>query len=160
SVARLERVFSNTNGNLHALSEVVVKDPAAWAPEQKKMRTPVEYVTAAMRLTNWPRGRECYQQKKQLRRLVSAVRLSGEVPFAAPSPKGWPDTADAWNGSDGMLDRIEWAKNFGEELPESVNAAATAEMGLGPLLRPATKAVMAKASSHGEAIALLIASPE
>jgi len=160
SVARLEKVFNDTNGNLHALSEAVVHDPAAWAPEQKKMRTPVEYVTAAMRLTGWPRGRNDDHQQMHLRRLINSVRLMGEVPFAAPSPKGWPDTADAWNGSDGMLDRIEWAKNFGDELSDSVNAAATAEMGLGPLLRPVTKSVMAKASNHGEAIALLIVSPE
>jgi uncharacterized protein (DUF1800 family) len=160
SVAKLEKVFKDTKGNLHALSEAVVNDPAAWTPEQKKMRTPVEYVTAAMRLTGWPHGGDSDRQQKHLRRLIASVRLMGEVPFAAPSPKGWPDTADAWNGSDGMLDRIEWAKNFGDELPDSVNAAATAEMGLGPLLRPATKSVMAKASNHGEAIALLIVSPE
>jgi uncharacterized protein (DUF1800 family) len=160
SVSKLERVFNDTNGNLHALSEAVVRDPAAWKPEQKKMRTPVEYVTAAMRLTGWPHGGDNDHQQKHLRRLIASLRLMGEVPFAAPSPKGWPDTADAWSGSDGMLDRIEWARDFGGELPENVNAAATAEMGLGPLLRPTTKAVMAKASSHREAIALLIVSPE
>lgn len=160
SVARLEKVFNDTKGNLHALSVAVVNDPAAWAPEQKKMRTPVEFVTAAMRLTSWPRGRNDDHQRNHLRRLVNSVRLMGEVPFAAPSPKGWPDTADAWDGSDGMLDRIEWAKNFGDELAGSIDASATAEMGLGPLLRPATKAVMAKASNRGEAVALLIVSPE
>lgn len=160
SVARLAKVFKDTRGNLHALSEAVVNDPAAWAPEQKKMRTPVEFVTAAMRLTGWPHGGDNDRQQKHLRRMIASVRLMGEVPFAAPSPKGWPDTADAWSGADGMLDRIEWAKNFGDELPESINAAAVAEMGLGPLLRPATKSVMAKASNHGEAIALLVVSPE
>jgi len=160
SVARLEKVFRDSGGNLHALSEAIVTDPAAWAPEQKKMRTPVEYVTAAMRVTGWPHGGESDRQQKHLRRLIASVRMMGEVPFAAPSPKGWPDTADAWSGSDGMLDRIEWAKEFGDDAPESINVAATAETGLGPLLRPATKAALAKASNRGEALALLIVSPE
>jgi uncharacterized protein (DUF1800 family) len=124
------------------------------------MRTPVEFVTAAMRLTAWPHEANEDRQQRRLRRLIASVRIMGEIPFAAPSPKGWPDTADAWSGSDGMLDRIEWARDFGGELPENVDAAATAEMGLGPLLRPTTRAVMAKASSHGEAVALLIVSPE
>jgi len=34
------------------------------------------------------------------------------------------------------------------------------ESGLGPLLRPATRVAMSKAASSGEAIALLLASPE
>lgn len=124
------------------------------------MRTPVEYVTAAMRLTGWPHGADSDRQQKHLRRMIASVRMMGEVPFAAPSPKGWPDTADAWSGSDGMLDRIQWAKEFGENAPDSINVAAAAERGLGPLLRPATKAALAKASNRGEALALLIVSPE
>jgi uncharacterized protein (DUF1800 family) len=160
SVARLQKAFIETHGNLRALYETIVKDPAAWTPQQKKMRTPVEYVTAAQRLVGWPSHGDQERQERHARRIIAAVRLMGEVPFAAPSPKGWPDTADAWSGSDGLLDRIEWAKNFGEELGGNFNAGAVAEMGLGPLLRPATKTVMARASNPGEAIALLLASPE
>jgi uncharacterized protein (DUF1800 family) len=160
SVARLEKTFNQTGGNLHALAETVVNDPAAWGAEQKKMRTPVEYVTAAMRLTGWPQGGGDDHQHNRLRHLLAAVRVMGEVPFAAPSPKGWPDTADAWNGSDAMLGRIQWAKSFGSDLPASVNARAAAEMCLGPLLRPATQSAIAKASTPGEAFALLLASPE
>lgn len=160
SVARLERTFNETRGNLHALAEAVVNDPAAWTAQPSKMRTPVEYVTAAMRLVGWPHADDPDHRAKQMRRTMAAVRLMGEVPFAAPSPKGWPDNADAWSGSDGLLDRIEWAREFGNALPASLNAAAVAEMGLGPLLRPATRAVMARAASQGEAVALLLASPE
>ena len=158
SVKRLEAVFNDTGGNLRALSEAVVKDPAAWGADQKKFRTPVEYVTAAMRLTGW-NGQGEYGDK-QMKRLMGAVRLMGEVPFEAPSPKGWPDTADAWNGSDGLLGRIQWAKEFGDGLPQTFNVGDMANDGLGPLLRTNTKTVMAKANSKGEAVALLLASPE
>jgi uncharacterized protein (DUF1800 family) len=160
SVARLEKVFNETHGNLHALSETIVNDPAAWQSEQKKMRTPVEYVTAAMRMSGWPQSRDLDRQRKYLRGLLGAVRVMGETPFAPPSPKGWPDSADAWSGSDAMLGRIQWAKYFGNSLPLSLNASAAAEMALGPLLRPATKSAIADASTQGEAFALLLASPE
>ncbi len=151
-MARLEKTFNQTRGDLHALTETIVNDPAAWQSEQKKMRTPVEYVTAAMRLSGWPQSRDLDHQRKHLRNLLAQVRVMGETPFAAPSPKGWSDNADAWNGSDAMLGRIQWAKNFGSNLAPSINASAAAEMGLGPLLRPATKSAMAGASTQGEGV--------
>jgi uncharacterized protein (DUF1800 family) len=160
SVARLEKTFNETHGNLHALAETIVNDPAAWGAEQKKMRTPVEFVTAAMRLGGWPQLRDRDHRRNHLHRLLAAVRVMGEVPFGAPSPKGWPDDTNSWNGADAMLARIQWAKEFGADLPGSINANEAAEMALGPLLRPATKSAMANASSQGEAFALLLASPE
>ncbi|HTT97947.1 MAG TPA: DUF1800 domain-containing protein [Rhizomicrobium sp.] len=160
SVARLEKTFNDTHGNLHALAQAIVNEPAAWSAEQKKMRTPIEYVTAAMRLSGWPQTRDMDHQRNHLKRLLASVRVMGEVPFGAPSPKGWPDDADSWNGADAMLGRIQWAKDFGSDLPASINASAAAEMALGPQLRPATKSAMASASSQNEAFALLLASPE
>jgi uncharacterized protein (DUF1800 family) len=158
SVKRLETVFNDTGGNLHALSEAVVKDPAAWNPELRKFRTPIEFVTAAMRLTAWNGQGE--HRDKQMKRMMASTRLMGETPFEAPSPKGWPDTADAWSGSDGLLGRIQWAKEFGDTLPQTFSVGDMANDGLGPLLRPNTKTVMAKANSKSEAVALLLSSPE
>jgi uncharacterized protein (DUF1800 family) len=160
SIARLEKVFKETRGDLHALNETIVNDSAAWQPEQKKMRTPVEFVTAAMRATGWTPSGRTGRQDKSTRSLLSAVRIMGEAPLAPTSPKGWPDNADGWNGSDAMLARIQWARNFGSGLPQPVNANAVAETGLGPFLRPATRTAMTGASTQGEALALLLASPE
>jgi uncharacterized protein (DUF1800 family) len=154
SVARIEAAFKSSKGNLRSVSEAVVNDPNAWRPEQRKLRTPVEFLTASMRLTG------SNGDQRQMKRLLGAARMMGEVPFAAPSPKGWPDTADAWAGSDGLVDRIQWAKEFGDGLPGSINVASLANDGLGPLLTANTKAVMGKANSRGEAVALLLASPE
>jgi uncharacterized protein (DUF1800 family) len=159
SVMRLEKVFKETKGNLHALNEAIVNDPAAWQPEQRKMRTPVEYVTAAMRGTGWAPADDGHGGRG-IHGLLAAVRVMGEVPLAPTSPKGWPDNADAWNGSDAMLARIQWARNFSALLSQAPNANAMAEAGLGPQLRPATKIAMAGASTPSEAVALLLASPE
>ncbi len=156
SVARLEKAFKSTGGNLHALSQTVVNDPNAWKPELKKMRTPVEFVTAAMRMTGWQPSRG----KKDAHHLMQSVRTMGEAPFAAPSPKGYADTADAWGGADALLARVQWAKEFADNLPGDIKVAAMANEGLGPLLTANTRSVMAKAGSKGEAVALLLSSPE
>jgi uncharacterized protein (DUF1800 family) len=124
------------------------------------MRSPVEYVTASMRLVSWPRTTVADDQDKQVKGVMAATRLMGEFPLAPPSPKGWPDQSDAWSGPDALLNRIEWARELGNKLPNGFDAMAMGENCLGPLLRPATRAAMSKASNSGEAIALLIASPE
>ena len=160
SVARLEKSFNQTGGDLKALAATAVNDPAAWKPGAGKMRSPVEYTTAAMRLVGWPRTTVTADQDKQVRGVMAATRMMGEFPFAASSPKGWPDTSDAWSGPDALLNRIQWAKELGNRLPPGFDAQEVARMGLGPLLRPATMAAMKTASTPGEAVALLVASPE
>jgi uncharacterized protein (DUF1800 family) len=84
----------------------------------------------------------------------------GEFPMTATSPKGWPITSDGWSGPDAILNRIEWAKQAGGRIPAGFNAMAVAEAGLGPLLAPATRQAMAAAETPGDALALLLSSPE
>jgi len=157
SVARLEKSFNQTGGDLKALAKTAIDDPLAWTPGTGKMRKPVEYTTAAMRLVAWPQGGD---RDKQVRGVMAATRMMGEFPLAAPSPKGWPDNSDAWSGPDALLNRIEWAKELGNRMPQNMDAVALADAGLGPLLQPATRAAMKSSASPGEAMALLVSSPE
>lgn len=157
SVARLEKTFNETGGDLRALAHAVVDDANAWKPGPGKMRTPVEYVTAGYRLLNLPKGDNT---EKQVRGAVAATRLMGQTPLSPPAPKGWPDTSDAWSGPDAVLTRIEWAQQVGQKMPPGFDSAAIAEMGVGPLLQPATKTAMVQAESQSDALALLLSSPE
>jgi uncharacterized protein (DUF1800 family) len=157
SVARLEKSFRQTGGDLRALAETAVNDPAAWKPGGGKMRSPVEYTTAAMRMLGWPRGGD---EDMQVKGVMAATRMMGEFPFAAASPKGWPDNSDAWSGPVALLNRIQWAKELGNRMPASLDAMAVAQSGLGPLLQPETRAAMKASASPGDAMALLVSSPE
>jgi uncharacterized protein (DUF1800 family) len=160
SCARLEKTFVQTNGDLKALAETAVNDPQAWRVENAKMRSPVEYVTAAFRLVGWPKGGDT---QKQVRSAMSASRIMGEFPLAAPSPKGWPDTSDAWSGPDAILNRVEWAEALGEKMQAALataDVARLAEAAMGPLANNATLSAIRRASSGGEALALLVSSPE
>jgi uncharacterized protein (DUF1800 family) len=160
SVSRLQKNFLETGGDLRALAQTAVDDPAAWRHGAGKMRSPVEYVTASMRLLGWPRTTSADDKDKQVKGIMAATRLMGEFPLGAPSPKGWPDQSDAWSGPDAVLNRIEWARELGNKLPNGFDALALGDEGLGPLLAPATRSAMKSAPNSGEAIALLVASPE
>jgi uncharacterized protein (DUF1800 family) len=157
SVARLEHVFNNTGGDLKAFAVAVVDDPAAWKPDAGKLRSPIAYITAALRMLDWPQGGD---REQQLKGIMAATRLMGEFPLAASSPKGWPLKSDAWSGPDAILNRLQWARELGNKMPQNFDAMRVADGALGPLIKPATRTAMKSASNGGEALALLVASPE
>ena len=94
--------------------EAIIDDPAAWRPELAKFRSPVEYVTAAMRIAGG--DRLAALDEKTVGPFMQSARAMGEMPFAAPSPQGWPDVADSWTGSDAVLQRVEWANAAAQRL--------------------------------------------
>ena len=160
SVARLEKVFRDTGGDLKALAVAAVEDPAAWTPGPGKMRNPVEYVTATYRALNLPQAANA---QRQTLGAMQACRLIGQFPMAAPSPKGWPDQSQDWSGPDAVLARIAWARQLGSRLPHNFTNQQIAKLGddiLGPRLAPATSQAIAAAADGGEALALLFSSAE
>jgi uncharacterized protein (DUF1800 family) len=158
SVKRIEAAFLRSGGDLKTVSEAIVNDPAAWRHETAKMRTPVEYVTAALRIAGGDRLSKL--DEKSVAPLVQSARAMGELPFSAPSPKGWPDTASAWTGSDAVLERVEWANAAAERLGRDEDPAVLADEAVGPMLTNDTRVAIARAASPTQGLALLFASPE
>jgi uncharacterized protein (DUF1800 family) len=159
-VARLERTFRDTQGDLKALTIALIEDPSAWDASTLKMRNPVEYVTASYRLLNLPMAQNADQQ---IRGAMQACRMMGHFPMAAPSPKGWSDMSADWSGPDAILSRIEWAQQLGSRLPQNAGAgqmARLADQALGERLSQQTRSAVAAAPTGGEALALLVSSPE
>lgn len=182
SVARLEKVFLETGGDLGALAAAAVDDPAAWATPGNKMRTPTEFVVAASRAFAPTvvggimavaeealkgtfgraelRGRRDLAAKYPGLGVIEAMRIMGQFPFTAPSPKGWSDEANAWATPEGIMERIEWASELGERMPTSVSPTDLAENVLGPLLSGETRRALDLAASPAQGFALVLASPE
>jgi uncharacterized protein (DUF1800 family) len=159
-VARLEETFRQTQGDLKAMAIALIQDPSAWSEGSEKIRNPVEYVTASYRLVGLPRGENA---DKQIKGAMQVCRLMGQFPMAAPSPKGWSDMSSDWSGPDAILSRIEWAQQLGSRLPQEVGTAQIAqlaEQALGEGISKQTRAAIAAAPGGGEALALLISSPE
>ena len=159
-VARLERNFRDTGGDLKAMTIALIEDPAAWNAGAEKMRNPVEYVTASFRLLSLPRAQNA---EEQIHGAMQACRMMGHFPMAAPSPKGWSDISADWSGPDAILSRIEWAQALGARIPQSVGAARIAKLAdqsLGESLSQETRSAVSAAPSGSEALALLVSSPE
>lgn len=147
---RIEGVLRDTRGDLGAAALELTRLPAAWQP-LTKMRSPQDYVVAAMRGVGLRRER-----RPDLQGLVGGL---GQAAFNAPFPIGWPDTAADWAGPEAMMRRVDWAYGFANraELGEPMQLA---EAMLGPLLTDATATEVRRAGSRRDAVTLLLASPE
>lgn len=156
-VARLERVYRDTGGDLKALALAVVDEPAAWQPSLAKMRTPIEYVVAAIRLLG---GVQDTLGDQQFRGLAESLRVMGQIPFTAQSPKGWADVASAWAGPAAIMERVQWAHALAERIQRKPDAAALADATMGPLLSQPTREAVMRAADPTQGLALLLASPE
>ncbi len=157
AVARLERVYHATGGDLRALSLAIVDEPAAWNRQLMKVRTPIEYVVAAVRLLGGVRET---LGDEQFKGLAESLRIMGQIPFTASSPKGWPDVASAWAGPAAIMERAQWAHVLASRIPQKPDPVRLGEMGLGALLSATTRAALERAADATQGLALLIASPE
>jgi uncharacterized protein (DUF1800 family) len=157
AVAKLERVFRDTGGDLRALAAALVDEPSAWQPTLSKMRTPIEYIVAAVRLLG---GIQDTLGDQRFQGLAESLRVMGQIPFTAQSPKGWPDVASAWAGPAAIMERVQWAHVLAERIQKKPDPAMLADMTMGPLLSPPTREALKLAADPTQGLALLLASPE
>lgn len=151
SVERLARVFRDSDGDLAEVARAVIAEERAWRDPLTKVRTPAEFVFAALRATNIkPEGGP----------LLRAQAVLGQPPLAAPSPAGWPDDAVAWATPEAMMRRVEFALAFAGQVKVRMEPGDLAESVLGDALSDETGTAIRRAGSRTEALALLLASPE
>ena len=152
-IASVAAALASTGGNLAAAATVVVNLPSAWQP-YAKLRTPVEYVMAAMRAVGL---------NASVPGVAGCARLSaaalGEAIWQPPFPNGYSDLAADWTGPAQMLLRADYINAFASAAgsPDPVALAASS---LGPLLRPSTVTAMNAAVTIHDKLSLLFLSPE
>jgi uncharacterized protein (DUF1800 family) len=123
---------------------------AAWEEPLAKLRSPNDFLTAALRATQLP------LDEKQV---VNALNLLGQMPFAAPSPAGWPDRAADWAGPDAVVRRVDWSLALGQKAGGRVDARLLLADTLGDLADAELVQMVARAPSPAEALALALSSP-
>ncbi|WP_367183363.1 DUF1800 family protein [Phenylobacterium sp.] len=152
-VARLEKSWMTSQGDLAKVAEALIDAPEAWAPQPAKLKTPYEYVVSSYRAVG--------QEPRGLGQVNAALNGLGQRPFGAPSPKGWPDEAAPWAASDALVKRMQFAQQLGAVFGPRVQAPTKlAAETLGARLSPAVATAIARAESRPEAVALLLMSPE
>jgi uncharacterized protein (DUF1800 family) len=151
-VARLEQNFVATGGDLAALAQTLINSPEAWLPQAQKFKSPNEFLISTLRASG--------TKQVSLPALRSTFEQLGQVPFRAPSPKGWPDSADKWAAPDAILKRVDWSNLAADVIGETMSPMAFAQTALGPMLSQATRTSISRAQDTRQGIVLALMSPE
>jgi len=150
-VARLERDFLETGGDLGSLARTLVNAPECWTGEPAKFRQPIEWFTSVLRFTGVKRLDD--------NRLNGALRQLGQAPWSAPSPAGFDDMADSWAGPDALLRRVELAERIARNVPSDA-VLLRAEAAFPAALSETTRTWLARAESGSQAMGLFLVAPE
>jgi uncharacterized protein (DUF1800 family) len=149
-VDRLATVFTDTKGDLHAVSTALVEADEAWAVPPTKLRLPQEYLWSAMRalgLTLKPGP------------AMQALQSLGQPLMNPPSPAGFSDLTTTWLAPDAMTTRLDIAQELATAAGD-LDPRDVAEAVLGPLLGMETRQTIERAESPAQGLALMLMSPE
>ncbi len=151
-VARLDRAYRNSNGDLAAVAQALVGAPESWAPDAVKLKTPYEFLISSYRAVG-------FVPTDARKEVFGPLGSLGQRPFFAPQPNGWSDLAADWAAPDAVVRRIGWARGFAGGRA-AVDPSQVAEAALGARLSSDTAATIRRAESRAEALTLLLMSPE
>jgi len=157
-VSNMAKAYLNGKDDIIAMLKEMIRAPESWAPIQKKLKRPDEYVLSTMRMLI-PKGHRL--NKKQQKQLLGNLVVMGQKPFFAPSPEGWSDNADEWLSGESMLRRLRFAELIAAQfVSEHEDIVQLAEQHLGPTLSEKTRLMIARAPSRKTALALLLSAPD
>jgi uncharacterized protein (DUF1800 family) len=153
AVARVERAFRDSDGDLRVTVEAVVDSPEAWETPFAKFKRPEEYAITLLRAAN--------VRTLPNTAAVGSLTTMGQRPYAAPGPDGWADIADAWLTADLVWKRLEFAQAYAERIGRAdVEPVQLGEACLGPLMSDETRTAIRRAESPMQGLSLLFGAPE
>jgi len=151
-VARLQDVFTRTDGDLRLLANALVDSSEAWTAPLSKMRSPYEYMIAT--------GRILSRVPEEPGRYLGGLNLLGQPLWSPAGPNGFPDTNAAWAAPEGMKLRLEIAAQVAAKLPDSIDPRELLELAAADAASDDTRRTVERAESRQQAMALLLMSPE
>lgn len=151
-VARLEKSYLDSGGQLDELARTLVASSEAWDPAPAKFKTPYEFA-----ISTW---RSIGAEPSGIGKLAPVLTGLGQKPFSAPSPKGWDDQAQTWCAPDALIKRLRFSEGFAAVTADRLDPDAFAQSALGARLTPPVAKAVARAETRREAMALLLMSPE
>ena len=153
AVARVEKAFIASRGDLPAVYAALIDAPEAWAQPLAKFKSPWDWSVSALRGLG----------VRQLPGKQPAIRLFtqlGQPVWRPGSPAGWDDVAASWTGAQALMNRVELAERFASRVGDRLDARALGAAILPGTLGQATGTAIARADSPGQGLALLLVSPE
>lgn len=151
-VARLEKRFLETGGDLPSVYAALIGARECWAPAPAKFKTPWEWTISAMRAL----GTERVEAQPVQGLLVQL----GQPVWKPGSPAGWDDVAPSWAGPDAVMRRVEAAQRLAQRMRSPIDARARAAALFPGALGTASAQAIARAESPAQAVALMLVTPE
>jgi uncharacterized protein (DUF1800 family) len=165
-VDRAAARFRETRGDIREVVRTIITSPEFFAANayRAKVKSPYEFVVSATRAAN--------VEVASALPLVQALRELGMPLYFCQPPTGYPDRADAWVNTGALLNRMNFAVALTEGRLRGVTRTPRFEMSASPardaLFRAAlagdvsesTRATVAKATTPGQSVALILGSPE
>jgi len=149
-VARLAQTFTDTKGDLQAISRALLETEDSWSAPAQKLRSPQEYLWAGYRaLSLRPKPGE----------VVKALQSLGQPLMNPPSPAGFSDLSSTWLAPDAMTTRLDVAQQMAVSAGD-IDPRQIAEAVLGPLLSETSRQAIERAESPTQGVALLLMTPE
>jgi uncharacterized protein (DUF1800 family) len=150
-VAKLEKSFRDSDGNLKEVAKSLLFADESWTPQRSKLKPPSAWLVSIARITD-------AQATIPIGRLLGSQAMLGEALWRPPAPNGYPDTESAW--IDGVPRRLDIADDFAGRLANNIDPLTLVDSALGPLASADTRETIARAESRKQALALLVMTPE
>jgi len=151
-VARLQDVFTRTDGDLKALATALVDSDDAWRAPVTKMRSPYEYLIAIGRLlARVPDDPGLY---------LNGLNVLGQPLWSPAGPNGFADTNAAWAAPEGMKLRLDIAAQVASRVGNAIDPRDLLELAFADATSADTRHTIERAESRQQALALLLMSPE
>jgi uncharacterized protein (DUF1800 family) len=151
-VARLEKTFRDTGGDLAAVTRALVDSPEAWDAQPAKIVPPFEFAVSLARgfaLKNAP--------PPEINRLAAVL---GQPLWQVPSPQGWPDADNSWMGPSPIRERLRIAEKVAREIDRAADPRLVLADLAGPGVSEYTRQAVQRAETREQAFELMIMSPD
>ncbi len=153
-VARLEKAFLQSGGDLPTIYRALIDSPEAWAPQPAKFKSPWDWVISSLRAL------DVREMSTRNRQSVAMFNQLGQPIWKPGSPAGYADTAENWAGGAALMRRVEIASRLAERSANRVDARTLAPRVLAGQLGKTTTESIARAESPSQGLALMLLSPE
>jgi uncharacterized protein (DUF1800 family) len=151
-LAKLQDVFSRTDGDLKAMTLALVDADEAWKAPLTKVRSPYEFLIAT--------GRLLARIPEDPGRYLGGLSTLGQPLWSPAGPNGFPDTNAAWAAPEGMKLRLDISAQLASRIADSIDPRELLEVVAADAASPETRRTIERAESRQQALALLFMSPE
>lgn len=150
-VARLTRVFRDTDGDLAEVARALVAHDDAWKGNLGKIRTPYEYLAAVVRFSGPP---------KEPGQLLGPLNALAQPLWTVPGPNGFADTTAHWASPESLRARLDMSGVIARRLGDRFNPVDLAGQLFDAALSAETAQAIRRAETRHQGLAILMMSPE